>query len=412
MELKIKKNFRDLIPKLRDDELKELEKSVLSEGIRDPICTWNGFIIDGHHRYELAGKHSLKFKVKKMKFSNEEEAKIWILTNQLSRRNITMFVRAELQLELEDLHRVNAKLINESISPKLFGLGHDLKELKTDTRKEIAKAAGVSHGYIFTVKQIKNKSPSEKTLSDLRNNKVTANKILKEMKREDAKAERVKTFNKTAKRYKPSRDIKIINADFYSWCATNLDDDSVDLILTDPPYPKEFLYLWDQLGEVAARVLKPDGYLATYSGQLYLDYVMNKLGEHLSYCWMIALQHKGATQIVHPRRVVCTWKPIIVYRKGTPGKFNIDVEAVVDSISDDYREKGFHKWGQGETAVAYLMRKLSKPGDLVLDPLVGGGTTLVVAQTMKRKCIGIEIDEKYMDVIKSNLDKPVQEVLF
>jgi len=388
MELKIKKSFRDLIPKLRDDELKELEKSVLSEGIRDPLCTWNGFIIDGHHRHELAGKHGLKFKVKKMKFDNEEAAKIWILTNQLSRRNITMFVRAELQLELEDLHKVNAKLINESISPKLFGLGHDLKELKTDTRKEIAKAAGVSHGYIFTVKQIKNKNPSEKTLSDLRNNKVTAGKILKEMKREEAKVEREETFSKTAKRYKPSQDIKIINADFYSWCATNLDDDSVDLILTDPPYPKEFLYLWDQLGEVAAR------------------------GKHLSYCWMIALQHKGATQVVHPRRVVCTWKPVIVYRKGTPGKFNIDVEAVVDSISDDYREKGFHEWGQGETAVAYLMRKLSKPADLVLDPFVGGGTTLVVAQTMKRKCIGIEIDEKYMDVIKSNLDKPVQEVLF
>jgi adenine specific DNA methylase Mod len=122
------------------------------------------------------------------------------------------------------------------------------------------------------------------------------------------------------------------------------------------------------------------------------------LDEHLSYCWMMSLYHTGQTELVHPRNAVCTWKPILVYRKGEPGKFE---NALVDSITNDYRDKEFHNWGQGESAVSYLMRTFSSPNDLVLDPFAGGGTTLAVAKALKRKCIGIEKDEQYLDAIKS-----------
>lgn len=425
MKLEIKEEFRDLIHELSGDEFKDLERSVLDEGIRDPICVWNGIIVDGHHRYKLSEKHNLEFEIEEMEFESEVDAKIWILTNQLARRNISFFVRAELGWEREEYYRLKARLINESMNPKLFGLRHELPKVKTDTRKEIAKDVGVSHGYMFNVKQILDRNPDEKILTDLRSGKVTPGKVWKEMRREEAIIERDKEFSEAAKAYKPSDNIQIINADFYQWCNENLENSSVDLILTDPPYPKEFLYLWEQLAEIAARTLKPNGYLVTYSGQLHLDHVMRTLGQRLYYCWMIALKHTGATQVVHPRRVVCAWKPILVYKKGVPawesvliykngepGKFDIDVEATVDFIGDDYREKGFHEWGQGKTAVSYLMRKFSKPNDLVLDPFVGGGTTLVVAQTLKRRCIGIEIDEQYIDRIKADLGKPVQEALF
>jgi DNA modification methylase len=51
------------------------------------------------------------------------------------------------------------------------------------------------------------------------------------------------------------------------------------------------------------------------------------------------------------------------------------------------------------------MKSFSNPNDLVLDPFLGGGTTLAVAKDLKRRCIGIEIDPQYMDVIKSRLLK-------
>jgi 16S rRNA G966 N2-methylase RsmD len=56
---------------------------------------------------------------------------------------------------------------------------------------------------------------------------------------------------------------EISNGDFtYSKIEAN----SFDLILTDPPYANEFLFLWEQLGRLASRVLKPGAYLIAYAG--------------------------------------------------------------------------------------------------------------------------------------------------
>jgi 16S rRNA G966 N2-methylase RsmD len=413
MELKINEEFQSLLPRLSDDEFYELEQNVLTEGIRDPICIWNGIIVDGHHRYELAQKHDLDFKVLEKEFANEADVKIWIFKNQMARRNVPDFVKAEMAIRVEHLYAAKAKAINDEMHPMIDGLEHeaDVNKLLTDTRKEIAKDIGISHGNVFKVKQILARNPDQETLDKLRSGKMTINEGHKIVRREEKILARKEKFEKTAKTYKPDKNIKIVHADFYTWCNENLEDNSVDLFLTDPPYPKEFLYLWDQLTETAARKLKPNRYLVTYSGQLHLDYVMKSLSKHLSYCWMIALFHSGPTQSVHPRNVICTWKPILVFRKGDPGKFDIDVEYVVDSFTKDYRDKEFHEWGQGEAAVAYLMDKFSKPGELVVDPFVGGGTTLVVAADRKRKCIGIEIDGEQIDIIKSNLMKPITESL-
>jgi len=408
MRLKINKEFQNLLPRLSDDEFYELEQCVLNEGIREPVLVWNGIIIDGHHRYEIAQKHNIDFKIIEKEFTNESDVKIWIFKNQMARRNVSDFVKAEMALAVAYIYAARAKAINDEMIPMIDGLEHiaDVKKLKTDTRKEIAKDIGVSHGYIFNVKQILDRNPDKETLTKLRSGELKVGEVQKTIRKEEKILARKERFEETAKTYKPDKDIQIIHADFYTWCSENLEDNSVDSIITDPPYPKEFLHLWDQLGEVAAKVLKPNMYLVTYSGQMYLDYVMEILSKHLSYCWTIALFHSGPTQSVHPRNVICTWKPILIFRKGEPGKFDLDVEYTVDSFTKDYRDKEFHEWGQGEAAVSYCMDKFSKPGGLVLEPFAGGGTTLVVAAEKKRRCIGIEIEEDLIPVIKSNLMKP------
>jgi len=422
VNLEVREGFENLIPKLSEDEYKSLEDSLIEEGIRDPICVWGDIIVDGHNRYNLAKKYELDFTTKQMTFDDENAVKVWILTNQLSRRNVTPFVRAELEMELETLHRLRLRALKEVSMQSIPGVETELPKLSKDTREEIAKAAGVSYGYIHTVSRIKKSGKvDEKTMNKLRSGGITAAKVLKEVKREERKEHAEQRMQEVAQTYKPDESLQIVNAEFYEWCNNNLDDNSIDLILTDPPYPKEYLHVWGQLGEVASRVLKPGGYLATYSGQLYLDYVMKAIGEHLSYVWTIALQHNSLTQLVNPRNLICRWKPILLYRKHMIGKTkemgagkieSASGSALNDFIGDDYREKGFHEWGQGETAVGYLMKTLSYPNDLVLDPFVGGGTTLVVAKDLKRRCIGIEIDKQYIDKIKTNIMKLETKELF
>ena len=87
--LSINPELKSLIPPLTAEEFKQLETNVLAEGIREPIITWQGTIVDGHNRYELAQMYDLPFKVKEMAFASMEDCMDWMINNQLGRRNVT-----------------------------------------------------------------------------------------------------------------------------------------------------------------------------------------------------------------------------------------------------------------------------------------------------------------------------------
>ena len=102
-ELKINPTFRDLIPPLSDYELEALEAEIRHWArAYSPIITWNGTIVDGHHRYEICRKHDLPFKVEEKAFNDQVGAEIWILNNQRARRNLPTYVLAEIGFEIEN----------------------------------------------------------------------------------------------------------------------------------------------------------------------------------------------------------------------------------------------------------------------------------------------------------------------
>jgi site-specific DNA-methyltransferase (adenine-specific) len=55
----------------------------------------------------------------------------------------------------------------------------------------------------------------------------------------------------------------------------------VDWIITDPPYPREFLPVYADLAATAARILRPGGSLLCMVGQSYLPQIVERLTEHL-----------------------------------------------------------------------------------------------------------------------------------
>lgn len=95
-ELKIDETFKGLIPPLSQDEYRQLEENLLNDGCREPICTWNGTIIDGHNRYEICVRHRIPFKIQQIYLGTRNEAIGWICANQIGRRNITEETRKYL----------------------------------------------------------------------------------------------------------------------------------------------------------------------------------------------------------------------------------------------------------------------------------------------------------------------------
>jgi len=168
-----------------------------------------------------------------------------------------------------------------------------------------------------------------------------------------------------------------------------LPDGCVDLVLTDPPYPKEYLECWDLLSKQSARLLKHGGYCIAYSGQLYMPNVLSKMTQFLTYRWCKALLHKQS-HIIWPARTFAEWKPIFIFQNGIldEAKEPIRHDVIYPSGSD----KQYHKWGQAVGEACDLIISYSSENDLIIDPFCGGGTVPIACIRTNRHFIGFEID--------------------
>lgn len=182
--------------------------------------------------------------------------------------------------------------------------------------------------------------------------------------------------------------IALLHGDFRDALAELSD---VDAIITDPPYPEEFLPLFADLSKVAASILRPGGICAVMVGQSYLPQIIAALGENLSYHWALAYLTPGGQAVqLWQRKVNTFWKPVLVYVNGDyAGDWLGDVTR--SDVNDN--DKQHHHWGQSESGMADLIERLTKPGQLIVDPFLGGGTTAVVAHDLGRKFTGCDINE-------------------
>lgn len=141
MGLKINPKFRDVIPPLSTEEYEQLEKNILKDGIREPLVIWGETLVDGHNRYRIALKHNLKFDVQVMAFEDEDDAVIWIMQNQLGRRNLSDFVRVEMAYKCEDAVKAKARE-RQGQRNDLQTSGQNCPNVRAS--EELGEAAGVS----------------------------------------------------------------------------------------------------------------------------------------------------------------------------------------------------------------------------------------------------------------------------
>jgi len=150
----INEKFRTLIPPLNKAEYTELEKSLKKEGCREPLVTWNGYLIDGHNRYEICTRLNIKYKVVNMPFESEEDAISWICSNQLGRRSISEETRKYLigkRYEAEKIigERQSNRGINQYTPDKKRPVGRPASnDSRHRTADKLGKEYHVSHGTI------------------------------------------------------------------------------------------------------------------------------------------------------------------------------------------------------------------------------------------------------------------------
>jgi len=168
-----------------------------------------------------------------------------------------------------------------------------------------------------------------------------------------------------------------------------LPDNCADLILTDPPYEKKYQHLYGQMAEEAARILRVGGSLVTLCGHYQLLDVGQAIGNHLRYWWCGGMLHTTLKRL--PGKWVCIQgKPMLWFVKERRRKN--DTECPVDYMDGGGKDKRFHKWGQPVHWFRHWIERLTDPGDLVVDPFVGGGTVAVAATELGRAFACAEVD--------------------
>lgn len=204
---------------------------------------------------------------------------------------------------------------------------------------------------------------------------------------------------------------KLLQGDF-SIRGKEIPDNSIDCILTDPPYSKDYLFLWERLSLLASRVLKPSGFLITYTGKLFLPLVIRNLSRHLEWYWMFSLIHKGESRYLDFVNLCGKYKPVLIYYKSPLKKIinkPSNERAYYDVIVNEIREKDLHEWQQGIDGVGKFIKIFTKPDDLVLDPMMGSGTTIIACRELGRRAIGIEKKKETFEISKARIIKYVEE---
>lgn len=401
-----------VMPPLAAEEYAELKNDIAQRGVMVPIeYDEHGNVLDGHHRLQICAELGIKDFPKVIRAGMTEEEKrtharkLNMARRQLNQEQRRELIREQLRETPEKSDRQIAKALG--VSDKTVGTQRrdmvstaEIPQLSTSIG-----ADGKERPRQVERKPVSVFNPSRREMKAIQNPNVvnrmanTGESVLN-ASRQVHIADKAERKNFVLDASMPEDMLSLYNADIRDGLPI-VDDSSVDFIITDPPYPAEYIPLYGDLSRLAARVLKPGGSLIVMCGQSYFPQVMAQLCTSMKYHWCMAYMTPGgqSPQLFH-KKVNTFWKPLLWFTKGDyAGDYIGDV---LKSPPND-NDKRFHEWGQSFGGMRDIVERFSNPGDTILDPFMGGGTTGVAAVTMGRKFIGADNVEGNIDISRRRI---------
>jgi DNA modification methylase len=418
--IEIKEEFKKLIPPLTAEEFKQLEQNCLDEGIREKIITWNGFIIDGHNRFEIATRWNLDYQTENKHFENENDVKEWMINNQFGRRNLSNYQRSVLALQLESVFSARAKEQQVRKPESVIQKSEEQKPIVTI--KEVAKVANVSHDTIAKVKKIEAVATPE-VKAQLSTGEISINQAYQEIKKEEKKAEYKEKVLEARIETKINESIKQGNS---LEILETLEDGCIDIVLTDPPYGIDYVSnrSTDE-NAITKRGLLNDGKDEAFD---LLDKTCEILqrktavNSHLYFfcSWSVFSKFEAIISKYF------TIKTPIVWDKGNKGSGDLDndwgnqTEIIIYcvkgkklinnrrgnliSVSRLHTSKMIHPTQKPNELIKQILEVSATKGDFVVDPFMGSGSTIKVCNEMNLKSLGIELDKEMFNIANNYIN--------
>lgn len=216
-----------------------------------------------------------------------------------------------------------------------------------------------------------------------------------------------------------------------------LEDESVDAVITDPPYEIDFLSnrtdnhkkivndsdiridkLFAQFLPEFKRILKPHGVVCIFSAgggkKITTALATLELSKHL-YLIQTLIWSKGKTD---GSFIGLGWKYRPSYETILVASKDPDDYAFYPQYSSNvlvYKphipQNGEHPTQKPVDLIQHLLKNHTKKEDIILDPFMGSGTTGVACKQLRRNFIGYELDPNYFKMAEKRIENTVVNTL-
>ena len=414
---KLKRPYADLLPPLSTAEFDALKASIEAEGVRDPVILDEvGNVLDGHHRLKIKPDAPTRM----IKGLSEAEKMAFVFQSNFTRRNLSPDQKKEKMAATKKvafaLREEDAKKNTQKRVAAMLGVARSTveswfippKDGVSDDSAVIACTPNASirippKETLAIAERVDAGEKPAQVAADYGVSRQRINQIVaKEVKAEQAERERKAAARKAKAAIKETSGNGIYFGDSFK-LAESIPDATCPLIFTDPPYDRKSLPMFEQLGELAGRILVDGGSLITYCGQYVMSDVMDLILSEgrLRWFWLTCCLHTGGTAQMKEYGIKVKWKPMLWFVKGD---FRRDRTIWVDDLIKSNQEKDAHVWQHSLIEASYYINKLSKPDELVLDPFCGGGTTAVAAKQLKRQWWTADVDSKCVDDARKRIN--------
>jgi hypothetical protein len=413
--LTIKDEYASLIPQISEQEHQTIKQSIKDNGQWVPIITNSQLIIlDGHTRFRACKELDLEPRIMTREFEGPLQEQQFIIQINRNRRHLTPFQRIELECKYNTIQSELAKKrMSEAgkigAEKRWKGRGKTDESRSTDKVRQnyttpsnvlagrakvggraidiSAKNAQVSPATYNKGRKIIDSAPPAELLNKLRTGHMTVHKAYRQINNQKKVQDLISKGANCNVRFPDG--VKLIEGDFVEKCK-DISAESIDLIYTDPWYDDKSLPIYDELAKVAATLLKNGGSAVTNVGQNLKHQVIQFMASRgLTPWWEIAIIQNNSQSRIFVKKIIVKWKPLLWFVKGPEPKILDYIEDIVESQHPD---KTLDRDIQSTAVAEHIISKLTIQGDVVLDPLMGNGTTGIAAIKLKRRFIGIEKD--------------------
>ena len=396
------------MPDLPTWEYKALKESIRLNGVIVPVVKdEHGAVLDGHHRLRASKELGLKDvpTITLAGLTNEQKRDHALLLNmvrrKITRKQMRQIIAAELRRAPDISNQWLAEILGstdktvESVRRELIA-GSEIPMLDSYRAKD-GKRYPATRLYTERDKQADRARAALATLGEDAPRKPVT---LKQLEREARNKERK---NQARGRYRKPDDhapIRLYHSDFRDLEEVGrIQPGSIDCIVTDVPYNREFTKQFEDLGSFAARVLKDGGVFCVYVGVVQVADAIKSFTDHLEYRATAFSSWLGDGPVLQHLQCVTQSTPVLVFSKGKWTR----TTRWYNSFHNSVREQHLHEWQKPLVDVEHWLMSFSDPGDLICDPCAGSGSTAAVCQHHGRRFVGGDIDRDAVRLAQTRL---------